>query len=92
MRHRSEREKLREMKKFEYSIFKKDACERCNEKGAENLVERDEDGYLIRKKRHWMQRNLTVHHKDRNIENNSPENLETLCRKCHTEEHKNDIT
>lgn len=31
---------------------------------------------------------LLVHHKDRNRRNNAPSNLETLCRPCHTREHK----
>lgn len=30
---------------------------------------------------------LQVHHKDRNPLNDSPSNLETLCRSCHTREH-----
>lgn len=30
---------------------------------------------------------LCVHHKDGNRHNNSPKNLQTLCRKCHTKEH-----
>lgn len=30
---------------------------------------------------------LLVHHKDRNRENNSPENLEVLCKACHQFEH-----
>lgn len=30
------------------------------------------------------------HHKDRNISNNSPENIEPLCRRCHLREHAED--
>lgn len=30
---------------------------------------------------------LEVHHKDRDRDNNSPENLEVLCHGCHMEEH-----
>lgn len=30
---------------------------------------------------------LCVHHKDTNRKNNNPENLQTLCRSCHTKEH-----
>ena len=30
---------------------------------------------------------LGLHHKDENRENNSPENLQTLCAKCHTKWH-----
>ena len=31
---------------------------------------------------------LVVHHRDRNRSNNAPENLETLCKRCHQIEHK----
>ncbi len=31
--------------------------------------------------------NLQVHHLDRNIRNNSPENLQTLCQSCHMKLH-----
>ena len=34
---------------------------------------------------------VLVHHKDRNPRNNAEDNLESLCRKCHDEEHKDDI-
>lgn len=30
---------------------------------------------------------LEVHHKDRNFLNNTPENLEMLCKKCHAQRH-----
>lgn len=33
---------------------------------------------------------IEVHHKDRNRKNNSPSNLEVLCRKCHRSEHRRD--
>lgn len=33
-------------------------------------------------------RNVEVHHKDGNYQNNSPENLMILCRSCHMKEHK----
>jgi len=33
---------------------------------------------------------LCIHHKDRNHFNNSPDNLMILCRKCHAEEHLKD--
>ena len=36
------------------------------------------------------QKNLQVHHKNRNVENNSPENLQTLCASCHNKEHWKD--
>lgn len=32
---------------------------------------------------------LQRHHKDRNRENNTPENIEILCRECHKNEHMN---
>jgi len=32
-------------------------------------------------------KNLDVHHKDRNWENNEPSNLETLCHSCHMKLH-----
>lgn len=32
--------------------------------------------------------NLDAHHKDTNIKNNSPENIKTLCHKCHASLHK----
>ena len=31
---------------------------------------------------------LLAHHKDRNWRNNVPENIQILCRSCHTKEHK----
>lgn len=31
---------------------------------------------------------LCVHHRDRNRQNNNPENLETLCKRCHQKEHE----
>lgn len=31
---------------------------------------------------------LEIHHKDRNIHNNSQENLDILCRKCHLIQHR----
>lgn len=34
---------------------------------------------------------LGVHHKDRNRENNTPDNLEVLCPNCHSVEHKKHI-
>ena len=33
---------------------------------------------------------VLVHHKDRNPLNNKPENHESLCDRCHDDEHKND--
>ncbi len=33
------------------------------------------------------ERFLLVHHKDQNKRNHDPENLETLCKKCHQEHH-----
>ena len=34
---------------------------------------------------------VLVHHKDRDSRNNRWENLESLCRRCHEEEHKEEI-
>lgn len=31
---------------------------------------------------------MDVHHKDHNHRNNSPENLERICRRCHVREHR----
>lgn len=33
------------------------------------------------------QKNLLIHHKDRDRHNNTPDNLEKMCRKCHSIEH-----
>ena len=33
-------------------------------------------------------RHVDVHHRDRNVFNNDPANLEPLCRKCHAAEHR----
>lgn len=69
---------LRDLHHAEYILHKKDHCERCNLPSFKLVGD-----YKVFRK-------LTVHHKDRNVENNSPEKLETLCRKCHDKEHKND--
>ena len=36
-------------------------------------------------------RDLIIHHIDRNRTNNHLSNLDVLCRKCHTETHKNEV-
>ena len=36
-------------------------------------------------------KNIDVHHKDRNRNNNTPNNLELLCRSCHMKEHSNNL-
>lgn len=61
----------------QYLPHKKDKCEECG--ALDGFWAGD---YWVKKKR------LTVHHIDGNIENNMPENLKTLCRKCHTEKHR----
>jgi len=66
---------IREETYKEYRKQKKDTCERC---GCTDGAVRDEDGFLLRKGRP-----LTVHHIDGNVGNNDPENLMTLCRRCH---------
>lgn len=37
-------------------------------------------------------KNVERHHKDGNAMNNSPENIERLCRKCHVAEHRPKVT
>lgn len=61
---------------LEYQKHKKKQCEDC---GKAHI--RDNEGFLIRKVY------LTVHHIDENVENNSSENLMTLCRECHDRIH-----
>lgn len=48
-------------------------CERC---GVDQSSHREEHG-----------QRLHVHHKDRDKQNNEPDNLEVLCKSCHEEEH-----
>lgn len=36
----------------------------------------------------WSEKNIEVHHLDRNRKNNDPKNMLTLCRKCHREFHQ----
>src|SRR3990167_2980963 len=38
----------------------------------------------------WTKR-LDIHHKDRDKRNQSPENLEVLCHRCHMQEHRHEI-
>jgi 5-methylcytosine-specific restriction endonuclease McrA len=61
--------------------YKKLHCEVCGD-GAEY----DKDGFLLRKTRRSQ---ITIHHIDGNYLNNNPENLKTLCRKCHSDIHGN---
>ncbi len=74
-----DRENLRTKVHNQYVKYKKDACERCGK----------QDTYMAGSYR-VKRKVLTVHHRDRDIENNVPENLETLCQKCHQKEHEND--
>lgn len=62
-----------------YIQFKRDRCEEC---GATDICDRDENGFLIRRKKV-----LTVHHINNNHLDNRLENLQTLCRKCHYKKH-----
>lgn len=63
--------------------FAKDACERCGarETGTTYL---GPGGGLV-------SYTLHVHHRDRDVSNNDPMNLETLCHWCHSKEHAADI-
>lgn len=60
---------------------KKDYCEGC---GIKNSKVYNSNGFLLRKGSVI----LTIHHIDHNPWNNDPSNLQTLCRKCHTEVHR----
>ena len=60
---------------MEYFVHKKSACEMCGKKSIDTSL-----GYFRGTK-------LTVHHIDGNIQNNSLENLQTLCRPCHDKVH-----
>lgn len=70
-----ERNRLRNSHYREYSRHKKDHCEECGDPGYYLAGD-----YPVRRK-------LTVHHIDEDVENNRPENLQTLCRKCHNKKH-----
>jgi hypothetical protein len=50
-------------------------------------------GYVKKKKceRCSSKKQLCVHHKDRDRKNNKPDNLETICRLCHIEEHREEV-
>jgi len=75
----SKASKLRHSDNSEYVIYRKDYCEEC---GAKNIIDRDENGFLIRRRRI-----LTSHHKDGNHANNSESNIQTLCITCHKNKH-----
>ena len=66
------------MKQSSYIQYRKDYCEKCG-------VREDE---WTRKRKYTSPDALTAHHKDLNHENNQPENIMTLCRKCHTKVHQ----
>ena len=61
-------------------FLKKKECERCGIKSGGYYV----GDHFVKGKRY----KLTFHHKDGNPRNNSPDNLETLCRECHDKEHE----
>ena len=74
-----------------YGNYKrKDFCEKCGKKETCKSAEYDELGFLIRKGRVRDRNYLTIHHKDHNPLNNEHSNLQTLCRYCHNDIHKND--
>lgn len=66
---------MNEIGTFTYRRHIKDACEECGLKSRYMAGD-----YLVKRK-------LTIHHKDGNHSNNDPENLQTLCRKCHDKAH-----
>lgn len=50
------------------------------------------DPYCERcKSNHRIVPAVMVHHKDRDSKNNRYENLESICRSCHNEEHKEEV-
>ena len=61
----------------EYLKHRKDSCEEC---GTKNVYWAG--NYKVNRKI------LTVHHIDGNHNNDSPDNLQTLCRKCHNKKHE----
>ncbi len=75
------RDKLRQQLSQHWVFKKKSACESCGQPDATRRVY-DEDGYLLRVQKNKVNY-LTIHHIDGNIENNTDENLQTLCRLCH---------
>lgn len=70
------RKEMRILMHDEYKQHQKDECANCGIKNGYYAG----DYYVKRKV-------LTIHHIDHNILNNDPENLMTLCRKCHDIEH-----
>ena len=72
----SANKKRREQFSYLWVLNRKSYCEMCGETG----IERDNDGFILRKMRH---KHLSIHHLDGNIENNQSENHITLCRPCH---------
>ena len=69
-------------------MHKKDCCENCGVKKSAS-EDRDENEFLIRRRIN-SDHALTVHHVDHNHFNNELTNLQTLCRTCHTEVHRNE--
>lgn len=60
-----------------------------------NIIVRDKFRcYICKYKGTWRDRKLIVHHKDKSgsseNQNNSPENLVTLCNSCHVKAHYNE--
>lgn len=61
---------------------------------ASRSAARGRAGYVVKKKscnrcgHDGSEHRLEIHHKDRDVYNNDPENLEVLCDPCHTEEHR----
>lgn len=63
--------KYRKVFEGDYKKFRKDKCEDCGV------------GLKYGRVGHYNHPNLVVHHRDGDISNNNPENLQTLCKKCH---------
>ena len=68
----------------------------CSQSCGNTLPEpQDRTTYHLRARKHkkplcetcGSKKNLDVHHKDTNIKNGSPENLQTLCHTCHMKLH-----
>jgi len=62
-----------------------------NGSGAYRRIAYKKYGYICNKCGITNKKVLLVHHKDRNRKNNNIDNLEILCRNCHTLEHYEEV-